>query len=179
MESNKLSLALPVRMGIIIGLGYCILIYCQNQFLYQSPIEFGFAKTIGFLLVVGGYAFTAYLSKQRLGGYITFREALRAILVTIVITEIIYLIFNTLYVKVLDPGFFDRVKTAWLAYFQSKKVPQQVIDQNMARFNDAGKITTGSLIQSLGFSIIIDAVFGVVIAALIKKNPPETLNQTT
>ncbi|MDE3213597.1 MAG: DUF4199 domain-containing protein, partial [Bacteroidota bacterium] len=109
----------------------------------------------------------------------TFREALRAILVTIVITEIIYLIFNTLYVKVLDPGFFDRVKTAWLAYFQSKKVPQQVIDQNMARFNDAGKITTGSLIQSLGFSIIIDAVFGVVIAALIKKNPPETLNQTT
>ena len=178
MEANKPSLALPGKMGLIVGMTYCVLIYCQNQFFYKSPIEFGFIKTIGYLVIVGGYVLTAYLSKKQSGGYITFREALRAILVAIVITEILYLIFSTIYVKYMDPGFFTRLKSAWLTYYQENKVPQQEIDQNMARFNDAGKITAGSLIQSLGFSIIIDSVFGVIIAAIIRKNKPGKINQT-
>jgi hypothetical protein len=173
MEEKKQPLSLAINLGIIIGLAYCVLIFCQNQFFYANPLTFSLTKFLSYLIIIGGFVYAGYLSRKNSGGFISFKECLKTILIVIVITEVIYLIFSTLYIKFIDPGFMEKLKSSWQLYFTSHNVPQDKIDSTLARFKDAGKLTFGSLIQSLGFSIIIDAIFGVIIASILKKRKPE------
>ena len=52
-----------------------------------------------------------------MGGFITFQECLKSMLLAIAILELIYLLFSTLYIKFIDPDFFEKMKTAWQAFF--------------------------------------------------------------
>jgi hypothetical protein len=177
METIKQSLSTPLKMGIIIGLVYCILIFIENQFLFDNPVQFGIGKLIGYFFIIAGYFYTGYLSKKELGGYITFQECLKSILLAITIAELIYLLFGILYVKVIDPTFIEKMKAASLAYFEKLKMPEEQINQQMDKFSEAGKITIWNLIQTYGFSIVIDTVFAVVFAAILRKPKPLFENQ--
>ncbi|MDQ6843163.1 MAG: DUF4199 domain-containing protein [Bacteroidota bacterium] len=177
MDSSAQSLSTPLKFGIITGLIYCVLIFCQNQFFYANPLQFTITKFLCYLIIITSFFYVGYLSRQELGGFISFKECLRAILLVILITELFYLVFSTLYVKYIDPSFFDKLKSSWIVYFNSHNVPQDKINDTIQKFNDAGKITIVSLIQSFGFSLIIDSIFGVIIAAILKKNRPEFENQ--
>lgn len=172
MEPPKQSMSTPIKLGVIIGLVYCALIFCQDQFFYANPLTFSLTKLACYLIILAGFFYTGYTVKKELGGYISFKECLRAILVVIVITEFFYFVFNTIYIKYIDPNFFEKLKTAWIAFFNRSSVPQDKINDTMQKFNDAGKITFGSLVQSYGFSILIDAVFGVIICAILRKDKP-------
>jgi len=174
---TKQSLSTPLKMGLIIGLVYCIFIFIQNQFFYANPIQFAVIKTLCYLIIIGAYFYTGYIAKKELGGYITFQECLKSMLVAIAITELIYVAFGIIYIKFIDPSFLDKMKVAYLAFFQNAKMSPDQITQQMDKFNEAGKITFWSIIQSYGFSIIIDAVFAVIIAAILKKPRPIFDNQ--
>lgn len=177
METIKQFLSTPLKMGIIIGLVYCVFIFIENQFFYANPIQFGVAKVIGYLFIIAGYFFTGYLSKKELGGYIRFQECLKSMLVAIVIAELIYLFFGMLYIKVIDPTFIDKMKVAYLDFFEKAKMPEDQINSQMERFNEAGKITVWNLVQAYGFSIVIDAVFALIFAAILKRPRPSFENQ--
>ena len=170
MEPIKQSLSTPLKLGVTIGLIYCLLIFCQDQFFYANPLTFSLTKLVCYLIIIAGFFYTAYLSRKELSGYISFKECLRVILVVVVITELFYFIFSTIYVKYIDPDFMEKLKSAWIAYFNKNNVPQDKINDTIQKFNDAGKVTLGSLIQSFGFSILIDLIFGVIICAILKKN---------
>jgi hypothetical protein len=172
MEKTNQSLLTPIKLGIIIGLIYCLLIFCQYQFFYANPLIFTGTKFLCYLIIIAGFLLVGILAKKELGGYISFKECLGAILVAIAITELFYLVFSSIYVKYIEPDFIDKLKSAWTAYFNANKVPQDKINSTLERFKEAGNITFGSLIQSYGFSIIIDAIFGVIIAAILKKKKP-------
>jgi Protein of unknown function (DUF4199) len=177
MEITGQSLSTPIKMGIIVGLIYCVLIFCENQFFYANPLQFTVVKFLCYLIIITGYFYTGFLARKESGGYITFKECLRAILVAIALAELFYLAFSTVYVKYIEPTFIDKLKSSWEAWFIANKVPQDKINDTMEKFKDAGKITIISLIQSYGFSIIIDAIFGVIIAAILKKSRPAFGNQ--
>jgi hypothetical protein len=170
MENTKQSLATPVKMGVILGLIYCVLIFCQDQFFYSNPLQFASTKILCYLIIIAGIFYTGYLSKKEMGGYITFQECLKAMLLAIAILELFYLVFSTVYIKYIDPTFFDKLKFSWNEYFIKNNVPEDKIHDTMDKFNEARTITIGKLIQSYGFAIIIDAVFAVIFAAILKKN---------
>jgi hypothetical protein len=169
MEESNQNLSLPVKMGSILGILYCVLIYLQNQFFYKNPLQFSLIKIFCYFIIIAGIFYTGYLSKKQMGGYITFQECLKAMLLAIAIAELFYLVFSAVYVKYIEPGFFIKLKSSWQQFFVKNNIPQDQINANLQKFDDAGKITAWALIQSYGFSIIIDAVFAVIIAALLKK----------
>ncbi len=169
METTKPSLATPVKMGVILGLLYCVLIYCQNQFFYTNPLQFAGTKLFCYLIILAGIFYTGYLSKKEMGGYITFQECLRSMLLAIAILELFYLVFSTLYIKFIDPNFFDKLKAAWEVYFVKNNVPDDKVKESLDKFNETRDINIWGLIQSYGFAIIIDAVFAVIFAAILKK----------
>ena len=68
METTKQSLSTPVKFGIILGLVYCVLIYCQNQFFYKNPLQFGSAKLFCYLIILAGIFYTGFVSKKEMGG---------------------------------------------------------------------------------------------------------------
>lgn len=169
MEETNQSLATPIKWGIITGLLYCVLIYVQNQFFFRIPLQFSMVKLFCYCIVLAGIFYTGFLSKKELGGYITFQEVLKAMLLAIAIAEIFYLVFSTVYVKMIEPDFFLKLKSSWFDFFKKNNIPDDQINNNLQKFDDAGKITAWGLIQSYGFSIIIDAVFAVIFAVLLKK----------
>ena len=177
METVKQSLSIPLKLGVFIGLVYSVLIFIENKFFYSNPIQFGIVKLLGYSIVISGYFYTGYLSRKEAGGYITFQECLKAMLLAIAITELIYLMFSILYIKVIDPFFIEKMKAASLAFLQRAKMPEEQINEQMKGFNEAGKITIWNQIQAYGFSIIIDAVFALIFAAILKKPKPNFDNQ--
>lgn len=164
------TLSTPIKMGIILGLLYSVLIFCQNQFFYSNPVQFAAIKIFCYLIIVGGIFYTGYLRKKELGGYISFQECLKAMLVAIVILEFFYLVFSTVYIKFIDVAFFQKSKAAWQTFFVKNNVPQEKIDESLKKFDEAGHITFWGLVQSYGFAIIIDSVFAVIFAAILKKD---------
>lgn len=169
MEIYK-TISAPIKLGVILGLLYCILIFCQNQFFYSNPLQFAATKIFCYLIIVGGIFYTGYLSKKEQGGYISFQECLKAMLVVIVILELFYLVFSTIYIKFIDVSFFEKSKAAWQIFFIKNNVPQEKINESLQKFDDAGHITFWGLVQSYGFAIIIDSVFAVIFAAILKKD---------
>ena len=169
MEKITPGLSLPAKMGIIIGLVYCILIFIENTYLYKNPPVFSVMKFLFYLVIMAGYFYTGWMERRELGGFITFQECLKAILVAIAVTELIYLIFSTIYIKYIDPAFLQKLKISTHDYLVKINVPEEDITNTLSKFNEAGKITVWSLIQTYGFSIIIDAVPGVIIALILKR----------
>ena len=164
-------------MGIILGIIYCICIYVENRFFSSDILVFGVTKAFGYLIIISGIFYTAFTIKKEYGGYITFQESLRGMLVVIAIFELFYVIFNLVYDKYIDPEFFMRLKTSTLTYLQKNHFSKEDIDIKMKNFEGAGKATFWTVVQSYGFSIIIDAVFAVIFASILKKNPIVTDNQ--
>ena len=113
-----------------------------------------------------------------MGGYITFQECLKVILVAIAIVELLYLLFNVVYITYIDPQFLEKLKGVTQEFMVKSKVPDETINETLSKFDTAGKMTVWSVIQSYGFSIIIDAIFGVIIALILKKKRPvfESIN---
>ena len=176
MGTPKIPITYPAKMGLLIGLVYCVLIYIENRFFSNDTMVFTAVKCLGFLLILAGFFYTANESKKQNGGYITFQEALRVLLVTIAICELLYLVFNFIYVKYIDPEYMNRLKISMKAFLQKSNLSSDEINNRMKPFDGAGTITVWSLIQSYGFAIIVDAVFAVIIASIIKRNPPVTAN---
>src|SRR3979411_2319383 len=124
MMTDPRFLSFPVKMGIITGILYCILIYLENRFFYKSPVTFIASKFIFYILIVGCYFYTGWVTRRQLGGYINFQECLRAILVVIAIAELFYLIFNIVYIKYLDPGFIEKCKISTHDFLVSINTPE-------------------------------------------------------
>src|SRR6185312_3884426 len=128
MEPVKQSLSTSLKAGVIIGVVYCILIFCQDQFFYTNPLLFSLTKLVCYLIILSGFFYTGYRTKKELGGYISFKECLRVMLVVIIITEFFYFIFSTIYIKYIDPNFFEKLKNAWIAFFNRNNVPKVKIN---------------------------------------------------
>lgn len=178
MDITTNSISIPVKIGILSGLLYCVFIFIENQYFYSSPVQFAFVKGIFYFIIVACIFYTGYISKKECGGYITFRDCLRAMLLAIAITELFYLLFNILYIKMIDPRFIEKLKVAYQAFFVKNKMSPEKVDEQMQKFEEAGSINFWSVVQSYGFSIIIDAVFAVVFAAILKKTKPLLENQS-
>lgn len=177
MDQPKPPITFPARMGFILGILYCILIFIENKGFSSNMLLFGATKSLGYLIILGGLLYTAIQLKKRNGGFITFQECLRGLLVTIAIMELFYVLFNFIYVKYMDPQFFAHLKESTLDFLQKANLSKEEIKNRMASFEGAGNMTVWSVIQSYGFAIIIDAVFAVIFASILKRNPPLTDNQ--
>jgi hypothetical protein len=175
-ETSEQSLYTALKMGIILGVVYCVLIFIQNRFFYGNPIQFGLVKIICYIVILSGFFYTGYLYKKQSGGYITFQECLKAMLLAIAITELFYIFFGIIYIKFIDPSFIAKMKLGLMNYLRKLKVPEEKISEQMEKFNDAGKITFWISVQSYGFALIIDAVFAVIFAAILRKQRPASEN---
>ena len=174
MEASNQSMWFPVKMGLITGFTYCLFIFLENKIFYKSPVQFTSMKLVFYLLIIGGYFYTGWIARKSMGGFITFQECLKAILLTIAIVELIYVIFNVIYINYIDPSFIAKLKVSTKDFLISINTPEEKVTEVLKNFEAAGKVTFWSAFQSYGFSLIIDSIFGVLIALLLRKSPTVT-----
>lgn len=168
---EKIGFKNTVLGAVLLGAIYCLFIFIENTFAYKSPIQFTATKALFYIAILVGFLLIGFRRRKELGGYISFKEALQAILIAIVIVEVIYAIFNVIYIKYIDPTFILKLKNAWSVYFHSTQMNPKKIDEIMANFDEQQKVrvTLKGVLGSVGIAIVLDSIAGLLMALGIKK----------
>jgi Protein of unknown function (DUF4199) len=165
---SKYSMGL--RYGLITGLAYAILLFFRYKFFAGSPIALAIFSMVSYLIILGLYLFAGISRKKELVGYADFKDIFRTIFIVIIITEAVYVIFNAIYLKYVDPAFFDNFKSTTRNFLEKSGLTQDQIDERMKSFDDSGKqMTPMSLLKGFGSWVVIDSIIGMIYAAILRK----------
>jgi hypothetical protein len=163
-----------LRFGLLTGLVYAVLLFFRYRFFATNPVSFAFFVIVSYLLVLGMYLFTGFARKKELGGYGAMNEIFQSIFITILIAEAAYVVFNFIYLKFIDPAFWENFKAGSLSYYQNLKMTDEEIDHAMKGLKDADQqVKPVGLLKGYGFGIVMDSVFGLIFAAILRRKKPE------
>lgn len=173
MEKSK-NINTGITFGIIIGLLYCILLFLRWQNA-ENLIRFGILAFVNYLLVLGIMFYEAnYRRKQEEGNFISVKNLFQTLFISVLIFELVYGIFNFVYLKYIDPEVITRMKNAVVQLMENAgNVSEKDKSDAISRFDDMKKSTEFlPALRSYAISIAISGVFALIIAAIMKKNKP-------
>jgi Protein of unknown function (DUF4199) len=174
-QTSKFAIAL--RFGMITGLMYAVLLFLRYRFFASNPVQFGLSALVTYIVILSMYLFTGIARKKELGGYGESREIFQSIFIVILITELVYILFNLVYLKFIDPAFWENLKAGSLSYYQSLHMTGDQMEQRMKSFKDVNQQTEPiGLLKGYGFSVIIDSLFGLIFASILRKKRPASLD---
>lgn len=166
-----------VRYGLIGALVLIIYGLLGNILGFTSPANGIMAAMIGGLVVFVFYIIIMVLPvrkhrDQDLGGHIPFGRAFTVAFLTSLIVGIISTAFNMLYMNVIDPSLGATIIEDTRDMYEGMGMSEAQIESAMKQV-ERGFTVTGQL-MGLGIGVGFGAVIALIIAAIMKKNPPET-----
>jgi len=162
-----------IRFGLLTGAIYILLLFVRYHFSSSNPIFIVVFATISYLIILLFFLVTGIARKKELGGFAETREIFQSIFIAILITELFYVLFNLIYFRFIDPAFWDHFRSTTLAFMEKAGLTQDEIDEKMKSFKDAGQQTSPlGLLKGYGTSVVVDSIFGLIFAALLRKKKP-------
>jgi hypothetical protein len=165
---NKLA----VLYGLLTGVFYIVVTTIINRALIANFFVFYAAKFGAFLLYLVVVGLFAALIKKQLGGYIDFKTAFKAIFIMVLLAELFYFVYLYAYVLYIDPEFLAKVKTSTMDYMKSRNAPADIIADKGAKFDiqaaEAKHFHLGKNLVNYFSFVILDSLFGLIIAAVLK-----------
>jgi FlaA1/EpsC-like NDP-sugar epimerase len=159
-----------VRYGLIAGFVYAILLFLRYTFFANSLISLGIFAIISYIIILILFLLTGMARKKELLGYADFKDIFQSIFIAILITELIYVIFNAVYLKYVDTSFFDNLKLSTRNILEKSGLNQDQIDDRMKGFDDVNKqLMPIGLIKGFGTWVIIDSIIGMIYASILRK----------
>jgi len=169
---------LGIRFGLLIGVIYVILLYVRYHFAASNPILIGVFAILSYLVILLLFLFTGIARKKELGGSGDMKEIFQSIFIAILITELFYILFNLVYFKFIDPAFWENFKATSLSIMEKAGLTKEEIDEKMKGFKDIGQETKPlGLIKGYGTAVVVDSVFGLIFAALLRKKKPVIISE--
>jgi hypothetical protein len=175
-KSNNIRNGLT--FGVIIGLIYCVSLFLRYNMLSSGVIMIGLIALVFYLGVIGMLAFCGIKRRNELGGFIELKDAFQTIFVAILVAELMYTIFNFIYLKFIDPGYFDKMKTVMEEFMEKTIKDDDKRDEALNRFRERfEKQKTWAMTakgMALGYLmwVAITGVFGFIVALIIRKKKP-------
>lgn len=168
-----------INNGLIIA---AISIFIQLISYYVMPsmlASLWFGATVGIISIVIYVMFTLDLRKK-VGGYWTFREALKGIFLMALVAGIVAQIFNLAYYKFVEPGAFDKISgfmnESLRSNFEKMNMDEVMIDEQLIKAEENLKAqynpTVVQFFKTLGIAILIEFVMSLIFAAIFKKERP-------
>ena len=167
-----------LKWGLIIGIIYCVLLWLRYSLGESNPVVFGLWMTISFIVVLVLLFVSGVQLRKKAGGYIDLKETFKILFLSVLIFELMYAIFNFIYLKYVNPDFFVRFKAASEAMLEAAKQPQEEIDRTLKNIDvDAARnMNIFDFMKSYLFSIAVTGIFAFLIALIVKRNPPAFQN---
>lgn len=118
-----------------------------------------------------------FVKKQRKAnnGLITFKEAFLTSFVGLALGGLIYLVFSYLYVNFIDTTYLDKminqqIETT-MKFMQSMPEDQMVEALNNIENQTRDGFTLSGMAKNFGIYMIVYAVYSLILAAIMKRNP--------
>jgi hypothetical protein len=165
--------------GIIIGILsviFGVVVYYVAPALFGA-MWFGIANLVFFLVL---YIFFTLDLRKKIGGYWSFRQALKGIFIMALVASIVSTVANYLFYKFIEPGGFAKIsgfiEEGMTKSFEGMGLDTDAADAEVAKVIDRmrGQFdpTPMELLQNLGIAILIAFIMSLIFAAIFKKEAP-------
>ncbi|MES2277416.1 MAG: DUF4199 domain-containing protein [Bacteroidota bacterium] len=176
-EINKLS----VRNGVLVGIVSIILTIVFHiidpllQFVNIGAQLGSFAIVITLIIIL------ALEVRKKIGGFWTFGQAFRSLIIGGLFITLLSVACNFVMFKFVDPSLPGKIKDATVEKVTDRLtkmgMEQSKIDEINAQFENGefeAKLqpTFKNELTAVGIGLLIYAIIDLIIAAIIKKNPP-------
>jgi Protein of unknown function (DUF4199) len=165
--------------GIVLGVAY-VVFTLLSYIMVSSFLTYMGVKVLGYALsfVVMGMLLSRI--KKANGGYLEFKEAFGRIFIMVLVGELIYLLFNAIYVTMIDPHFAEKLRDSSLAFMEHMKLPDAELDKKTQQMNEMIEESKHfSFLKNLWAylgSALTDCVFGLLVALAVRKERPAMMN---
>ena len=165
--------------GVIIGI-LSTVIGVVTYYVFPSllgSMSFGIGTLVVSLLI---YVFFTIDLRKKIGGFWTFKEALKGIFLMSFIAGLIYSLANVVFYKFVEPGAFEKIagfmESGMSQTFENMGMEQEKIDEAVAKQIEGIKAqydpTFAQFFKNLGIAVIIQFVMSLIFAAIFKKETP-------
>ncbi len=166
-----------VRFGLIGGLG--LVIYGLIGILtgFSNPAAGFISIIINSLIVVVLYVGLLVFAvkkhrDQELGGFIKFGRAFMVAFLVGLVTALISTIFNYAYLNFVDPDYLNTIAEGTVEMYEGFGLTEEEIEPLVEKIKEGGSLT--SQLTNLALGTGVGAVLCLIIAAVMKKEQPQT-----
>ena len=162
-----------LTFGLIIGLTYCISLFLRYN-IASNPIVIGIIAIVFYLLIIGMLFFCGVKRRKDMGGFIDLKNAFQTIFVAVIIGELIYTVFNFIYLKLIDPHYFEKFMAGMENWVESSSMPdsqkEKTLDQMKSQIEKQQDwLTPAGFAKGYLIWVAITGVFGFIAALIIRK----------
>jgi hypothetical protein len=166
-----------LTFGLLIGLIYCISLFLRYNFA-TNPLVLGAIAFVFYLVAIGMLVFCGITRRKQLGGFIDIKDAFQTIFIAVLIAEFIYVAFNVIYLKFIDPHYFDRFITNMQNWIDNSSMSDDQKEKTMDKIKESVDkqmnrgMTVGGIALGYCIWVAITGVFGLIVALIVKKKRP-------
>lgn len=162
-------------IAVAINVGWLLFAYLVDLELLVHPFM-GIALWVVGLVI---YILAVNSVKKQFGGFISFREAFSTFILAYIINALISVIFTVVLFNFVDPSASEKVMELTISksveMFENFGMSDEQIDEAIARMESENNFSLGNQIQGLLMGIVIYAIIGLIVSAIMKKKRPEHL----
>lgn len=175
-EQSVNSASHGLKWGLLIGVVYALLLFLRFYFGANSFLTFSGLTFVGYLVVLILLFFCGYQLRKANGGWIEMKEVFKAMFISVLIFELIYITFTFVYLKYIDPAFFDKLRTSTETILLATKQPQSDIDKALESMELMKKqsLEMGAFdfIRSYLTYVGVTGLFALIFSFILRRNPP-------
>ena len=157
----------------LVNLSYLLYAYLVDQ----SVFTLTWPGILLFFCGIGFGMFSVAKFKQANDGYASFKEAFSAYMLTSIVAIFIGTVFTIMLFSLIDPefaaGIMDMILEKTLEKFESSGINDEQIEMIISRIEDSNPFGAMGQLKSATFSIMFNAILGLIVAAGMKKNKSE------
>lgn len=156
----------------IITVAYTLIAYLTNLSLMVNPWA-GISLWVITLII---YIVAVSRTRSGLGGYISFRDAFSSFILAYIISSLVATAFNILLFTAVDPGAAEELQEmsidATVQMMDNFGTPESQIEETIEQMEGSNQFSVIQMVKGFFWGIFIYAVIGLIVAAIMKKNPP-------
>ncbi len=165
-----------LNYGLYLGLALSLI----TVIIYATDLEIFVKWWFGiglFLLIVVVGIISSAKSRQIQNGYISFKDAFGSYFLTVFIGSLVSTVVSYIIFNIVDPDAAKELNEQILIVTKQSMerfgAPQETINEALAKAREDDNFSVGNRVKSLGISLVIYSVFGLIAAAVVKKNPEQ------
>jgi uncharacterized membrane protein len=167
-----------LKWGLIIGFVYAIFILLRYRFGANDFVTYGILMFVGFVVVMGLLFYSGKKARDENGGYIEMQEAFKAMFIAVLIFELFFMVATLIYLKYIDPDFFQKLRDSTESVMLATKASQADIDRALQTLEQAQaqsqytKINVFDFLKTYLYTVGLTGLFALAFAFFLKRKPP-------
>lgn len=164
-----------IKWGLIIGVVYAVLVFLRYRLGTSNVMFFSILTFLGFIATMILLFYSGWKLRQENGGWIEMREAFKAMFIAVLIFEALFMLMTLVYLKYIDPNFFEKLRESTETMLLTANTPQRDIDNMLNNMDQLqtqySQISIFDFLKTYLYSVGITGLFALLFAYIIKRKP--------